>query len=383
MTKDVETATRAERMFVFKELEGPNGGPGRTISFADVDIRPRSYAELADASPNQPITIPLEMYNGRILHTDIDGVNLGTVDHLSTTLESRFTSRAIGLVRGGWLPSSLAATKAGSTMLVDRNVLTEIVSRFESGVKKGREPDFLDLFEGEPIRISPLLCALEGNSRSIPDPDQAKAQIDEAVRKLRRALPRSEIVVGAKSLQGVLGVIEDTRASLGRKQAMLVELAPMLCAPTSRGNVAIRLANVIEAADRFDLPRKSLLLLAIASSIAVPNGRSPAFTLLNLRPRYSAEDAYNALSDLRSLEILINLFGLFPNDIIQLCTADRDLALLWCGMQASNFQAVGRGVTFDIAPIEALLPRGALEIWHAAVAPINPPVEPPERIPHT
>ena len=307
MTSDVETAPRAGGTFRFTETDGPNGGPGRTISFADVDIQPRNYMELVEASPNLPITIPLDMYNGQILHTNFDGVAPGEMVHIKTILQSRFTSRAIGLVKGGWLPSALATTKANSIILVDRNVVTEIVSRFESGVKKGREPDFLDLFEDSHISINPLLCALEGNSRRIPYPDEARAQIDEAVRKLGRALPKAEIVVGAKSLEGVLGLIEDTRASFSRKIAMLLELAPTLCAPTSRKNVAARIATVIEAADRFDVSRKSLLVLAIASSIAVPNGCSPTFTLLNLRPCYSSEDAYNALSDLRSLEILIHL----------------------------------------------------------------------------
>ncbi|CAH2399258.1 hypothetical protein [Mesorhizobium escarrei] len=257
MTSDVETAPRAGGTFLFKESEGPNGGPGRTISFAGVDIQPRSYAELAAASSNLPITIQLDMYNGEILHTDFNGVDPGTVVHVSTTLESRFTSRAIGLVKGGWLPSALATIKADSIILVDRNVVTEIVSRFESGVKKGREPDFLDLFEDSPIRINPMLCALEGNSRRMPDPHETKAQIDEAVNKLRRALPKAEIVVGAKSLEGVLGLIENTRASFSRKNAMLLELAPTLCAPTSRKDVAARIASVIEAADRFDVSRKS------------------------------------------------------------------------------------------------------------------------------
>lgn len=367
MDRTNDNASFAGNAFVFRELEGPDGGPGRTIAFTDVDIRPRDYAELAAASSDKPVTITLEMYNGRILHTDLEGVDPGKVAHLTSVLESPFTSRAIGLVRGGWLPSALAATKAGTTILVDRNVITEIVGRFAGGVKRGRQPDFLDLFGDQPVRINPLLYALEGNSRRIPDPVQAKAQIDEAVMKLRRALPMAEIIVGSASLQGTLGLIEDSRASFGRKQAMLLDLAPTICAPTARRNIEARLATVIDAADRFDVPRQSLIVLAIASSIAVPNGRSPAFRLLNLRPGYCADDAYNALCDLRSLEILIHLFGLFPGEVVQLCTADRDLALLWCGVQASNFKVATRGVTFDMEPVEALLPGEAGDIWRTAV----------------
>lgn len=183
------------------------------------------------------------------------------------------------------------------------------------------------------------------------------------------------------SLQGVLGLIEDTRESFQRKQDLLIELAPMLCAPTGRKNVPARIESVVRAADRFQVPRKSLLILALISSIAVPNGRSPAFTLLNLRPRYTPEDAYNALSDLRSLEILICLYAMFPHEPIQLCTADRDLALMWCGIQASNFQLGPRGATFDMSPVQALLPGAALELWHAAVASLSRSSEPLEQGP--
>ena len=108
---------------------------------------------------------------------------------------------------------------------------------------------------------------------------------------------------------------------------------------------------MIEAADQFDVSRKSPLVLAIARSIAVPNGCSSTFSLLTLRPGYPGDDAYNDPSDLRSLRIFIHLLALSPDEIIQLCTADRDLALRWCGIQAFDFQVVGRGVAFDIAPV--------------------------------
>lgn len=155
MSTNAASISTDGRIFVFKELEGPEGGPGRTIGFTDADIVPRGFHELVAASPDRPLTISLEMYNGRILQTDIADIDQGGFARISATLESPFTSRAIGLVRGGWLPSPLAATKPGSTMLVDRNVVTEIVSRFEGGRTKGREPDFLDLFDNDPIRINP------------------------------------------------------------------------------------------------------------------------------------------------------------------------------------------------------------------------------------
>jgi hypothetical protein len=99
------------------------------------------------------------------------------------------------------------------------------------------------------------------------------------------------------------------------------------------------------------------VVLAALSAVFVVNGASPAKKLLNFKPCYREDDAYNGLVDLRSLEMLIHLFGLFPNEPAMLCTADRDLALFWTGIRASNFGRNGGAATFKLAPIEELLPR--------------------------
>lgn len=350
-------------MFVFKELKHPDGGPGRTIGFTDVDIRPRGYAELASARLHKSVTIPLEMYNGKIVDTDVEGIDRSKYAHLTAVLESPFTSRAIGLVRGGWLPSSLAAYRAGSVVLVDRNVVTEIVRRFEKGVNVVDEPDFLDIFADEPIRINPLLYAMEGNTRAIPGPELVRQQLGEVVAKLESALPKAILMVGPDSLAGVLGLIEESRASMGRKEQFLLDLAPRLRSPTARRHLDARWADILQAADTCGVPRNSLVVLAALSAAAVPNGLSPAKRLLKLGSRYNSQDAYNALADLRSLEVLIHVFGFFPAEHVQLCTADRSLALFWCGIQVTHFERDGDAIRYSITPVPELLPPGLVNRW--------------------
>lgn len=65
--------------------------------------------------------------------------------------------------------------------------------------------------------------------------------------------------------------------------------------------------------------------------------------------------AYNALADLRSLEVLMHLFALFPNERLLLCTGDKDLALFWAGIRASDFNWRGY-LEVKFSPVEALLP---------------------------
>lgn len=352
-----------DHVFVVKELEGPNGGPPRTIAFTDVDIRPLSYDQLATTKLHQSVTVPLEMSNGRVVDTDIDGVDTSRYANFRMTLESPFTSKAISLVRGGWLPSGLAAHRAKTIVLVDRNVVTEIVSRFAGGSRRGREPDFLDIFGDQHVRINPLLYAMEGNTRCEPGPELVAAQLEEVTVKLRSALPKARLQVGPGSTKGILGLIKDTRAGMERRTAFLTRLAPALKSPVGHRLRDRRWNEVLEAARECAVPLNSLVVLAALSTVAVPGGASPAKALLKFKHGYNETDAYNALADLRSLEVLTHLLALFPDEIVQLCTADRNLALFWTGIRASNFVRTGTGVSFDLDPIDRLLPGDTQGRW--------------------
>lgn len=354
------------RMFVYKEQERPGGGALRTIAFTDVDIRPRTYEELASAKLHAGITIPLEMYNGRIVETDVEGIDTSKYAHIAATLVSPFTAKAIGLVRGGWLPSALAATRETAVILPDRNIITEIAGRFDGGQKVGRDPDFLDLFEDDPVRINPMLFAMEGNGRTLPTPEAARAQLEEAVAKLRQALPAATLMVGPGSIDGLLGVIEDVRPGIARKQAFLRHVAPILAAPVARRDVDRRWQEILEAAKDFGVVQASLVVLVVLSTIVNP-ARCAAKSLLKFHAGYSDADAYNALSDLQALDVLLYCLAFFPEMHTQLCTADRNLALFWVGAGASDIAREGGGIRFTMRPHDAVLPEGYAQRWAAEV----------------
>jgi hypothetical protein len=350
------------RMFVYKEQERPGGGPLRTIAFTNVDIMPRTYEELASAKLHAGITIPLEMYNGRIVETNVEGIDTNKYAHITATLVSPFTSKAIGLVRGGWLPSALAATRESAVILPDRNIITEIAGRFDGGKRVGRDPDFLDLFEDDPVRINPMLYAMEGNGRVLPAPEAARAQLEEAVEKLGRALPQATLMVGPGSIEGLLGLIEDVRPGMARKQAFLRHVAPILAAPVARHQVDRRWQEVLTAAKDFGVTNASLVVLAVLSTL-VNQGRCAAKSLLKFHDTYSEADAYNALSDLQALDLLLYCLAFFPDTHTQLCTADRNLALFWVGAGASDIVRDGNGIHFTLTPHEAILPKVYAERW--------------------
>jgi hypothetical protein len=354
-------------MFIYKEQEQPDGRPPRTIAFTDVDVRPRTYEELASTKLHAGITIQLEMYNGRIVHTDVEGIDPSQYAHITATLVSPFTSKAIGLVRGGWLPSALAATRETAVILPDRNIISEIAGRFDDGTKVNRASDFLDLFEGDPVRINPMLFALEGNGRAVPTPDVARDQLQEAIAKLRKALPAATLMVGPGSIDGLLGLIEDVRPGMARKQAFLRSVAPVLAAPVARRHVDKLWEEILAAAQDCGVVQASLVVLAVLSALVNP-GRSVAKSLLKFHAAYSDADAYNALSDLQALDLLLYCLAFFPEMQTQLCTADRNLALFWVGAGVSDIHRNGDGISFTMGPNDAILPEIYAERWAAQLA---------------
>lgn len=251
-------------------------------------------------------------------------------------------------------------------ILPDRNIISEIAGRFENGKKNGRTPDFLDLFEDEPVHVNPLLYAIEGNCRTLPDPTMARIQLEEVVAKLGRALPKAVLMIGPQSLTGLLGLIEDTRPGLARMQAFLRKVAPALAAPVARVNIERRWREVLDAADACGVSFASLVVLATLSTLVNP-GKCAAKKLLKFHAGYSDADAYNALCDLRSLDLLIHCLAFFPEHDTQLCTADRNLALFWTGVDVTNISRNGHGISFTMTPHEALLPGSYGERWADAI----------------
>ncbi|OSI68569.1 hypothetical protein BSZ22_20590 [Bradyrhizobium canariense] len=259
----------------------------------------------------------------------------------------------------------MAADVPDVVILLDRNVVSEIVERFEDGKRIGSRSEFLDLLADKSVRLNPVLFAMEGNVRAMPTRELVRQQLDEVAAKLRKALPQAQLVLGSDSLRGALGLIDESRQGFERKQAFLMRIAPALAAPVGRKNVPARSAEIMAAANACGVARSSLVVLAALSSAVVPNGQSPAKRVLKFKAGYAEEDAYNALVDLRALEMLIYLFSWFPSVPTTFFTADRNLALLWSGLRASDFEARGRGVRCSLSPVEQLLPGAYANQWRS------------------
>ncbi|MGY4512112.1 hypothetical protein [Bradyrhizobium sp. USDA 3650] len=330
---------------------------GRTIEFDDAEFEPLGFKDLTPLKATQPVTIKLKGRGmPKVLPALTEADEAGRAN-FSMTLQSHFAASAIGLVKGGWLPSSLAV-HADTIVFPDRCIFAQIEGRFAS--KKPRsvvQPDFLDLFADSTVRINPMLFVMEGNMRRMPTEMEARSQLTAAVTKLRSALPKAILISATEAgLKGALGLLAEATVNLEQKQDFLIEVAPVLSAPIAKRSISKVWSEIISAARSRGLRPGSLTVLAALSTVLMPQGKSPARKLCKFSRNYSRDDAYNVLADLRSLEMLVQLFAVFPEQRAMLCTADRALALFWTGLRPFAFGHQNGTVSFEFDPT-VLLPN--------------------------
>ena len=349
----------SERVITYQEVDESGAPTGRSATFADLKVRGLGYADLIGHTLGTPLTMPLRLANARVVESNLEVLCLEAQGAISAVLNSPYSSRTLGLVRDGWLPSGIAF-KDSMIVLPDRCVFTELAGRFRAGEKtKLEDKDFLDFLTGRPVRINPLLYVLEGNLKRNPDYASIEHQFEVATEIINAALPLAQIVPSGRGcLEGVKGLIRDSEASMARKQEFLMCLAPRLRAPIAARRVSEVWDDVLSTAKACGVPARSLVVLAALSAVCVPNGKSPAKGLLKFNvSKYTVEDAYNALADLRSLELLMHLFAAFPDEETLLCTGDKDLVLFWAGIRPSEFVMVNGVFSVKFSPVEELLPN--------------------------
>lgn len=366
-SQTVSITGRASGGFIFtlKDDENPDGGEPRILSFTDFQIAPLGYDKLAKTNPDRAVTLPLEIYNATIIPSEQHDIPAGGYAKFSTTIETLFTLKHVSLVKGGWLPSGMAATQNGAIILLDRNMVTEIKGRFVNGSTVGRTPDFIDMFANAPICLNCLPFALEGNGRQMPDAVLAQAQLNEAREKMLAALPEAQLPNPEKSLRGLLGLLEDVTPVFKCEQTFLKAVAPRLATQVASRDVDRRWDEARTLAREHNVKSSSLALLAVLSVIANPKP-CPARKMLKFKKGYVDADAYNALSDLNFMKIMLYCIAMFPDAAPQFCTGDRNMALFWVGLNAHKIanNAEGKGITYRLDLHPEILPPKLAARWN-------------------
>jgi hypothetical protein len=307
----------------------------------------------------EPITFPLRVRGARVASTEFEHLHTAEKLNLEAELQSHLGSTVLGLVKGGWLPSGLVLDE-DTLLLLDRCTVAALRSRFIGGQPRaGVPPDFLDFARDKALKINPMLYAMEGISgTSNPDAEELSALYDRAALKIGEALPQAVMFPSKDdALKGVLGLLRDQMRGFTARQRFLTKAAPLLATPVARKRLPELWHQLLELADRHGISRASMLVCALISASAAHPAMNPAMGILKPRRQYTEKNAFNALADLRALDLLIAAGTDFPDKRVALLTEDKALALYWVGMQTHSHRRDGTSIHYAMNPHTAMFAR--------------------------
>ncbi|MGM9480286.1 hypothetical protein ACS5PN_03740 [Roseateles sp. NT4] len=327
------------------------------------------FAALAERTLGRASPLTLKLLGAEVVESSMDEVPKGDSGTWDTTFSTDLTMRHIGLVRGGWLPAGLAL-EAGSVIMIDRCTLTDLKGRFKQGASGQAGRDFVDWLNDPDARLNPVLLALEGNQREFPSRADIQAQMQEHIAHLRQLLPKATVIGDAPDvMEAITTFAQEQQAPSERTIQFLLATAPLLRHQVSRERLPWVLREIACTALRCGLALTDLVVVCAISAAAVNKGRNSAKHALKFtQPNYTRQDAFNAMADLRGLKSFASLLGLVPNERPMLCTSDKDLALVWVGLNLSQFEFGNGPPAVKAQPVDAFLPRAAGLIFQQLVA---------------
>ena len=269
--------------------------------------------------------------------------------------EFRYRKRVpfYGLVPGGVLPSVFLPH---GVLLLDRNVIR--ACNVPLGHPDARRQSWwFETLNREENFLNPFMDAFEGRSRRTPDFDEFASLVQEASASMHARLPKASLII--------LGEVElrrlyEFRRSFDRRQGsesrFLVNAAPLLANRAAKSALDGKRSEVRKLASNCGLDGSSLVVIAALATLY----ESPSATgnLLKFKPGYSEADAYNAIADLRQLELFAG--SLASPQSFTLLSNDASLALFWCGLRVEHVE-LGASTQISFSPHPDLFPRLPME----------------------
>lgn len=255
--------------------------------------------------------------------------------HLSVTLEHELT--IFGLVIGGHFPLMLLS---GRTILLDRNIVSLLKSLARSDRSNADAHRYWLTYLDDPsIKVNVGLCAMEGRFGRSTSFSEFFDEHDEVCSALRALLPRANVLSYAPEIRhSVYDVQVELQDRYQAECAFLMATAPSIAERHSDDHIRKIELQLLENASRLKLKVRSLVVLAcLACLYEAKDGATPSSARAVLKPKqiYDATQAHNAVSDLRSLELLVSTSAI-GRETVALCTADRGLATFWCELGVRN-----------------------------------------------
>jgi hypothetical protein len=327
---------------------------GRSVDIAPQSVQPLTLDDLLPLSdePNGPLA-----FRFTACTPASDGAQQDALRCFQFSVEFCEPPRIYALVVGGWLPPPFVMPPR---FLIDRNIAMILRQQAGSRTQIGH-PElnwWMDLLSGGDVWFNPLPCALENRERRTPTLDEFHREFDKVSRELRERFPGAHITTYEKPhLEAAYQLVTNLRRRMSKEEDFLINIAPLIMSPVPPRCLA-GLGRKIFRTAASNLGADSLLAVVAALSCAF-TGDEQSLGRLILKPshKYSKADAFNALSDLRLIELAAASQGLQEVDAFSLCTRDRGLALFWCATRPRFNAWRGDVPSFTLDIDQRLFPR--------------------------
>ncbi|BDU70745.1 hypothetical protein GETHOR_28460 [Geothrix oryzae] len=260
---------------------------------------------------------------------------------------------------GGWLPLPFSSA---NIILVDRCITAAISKLINRPDRKDLEAErwWLSYLNNSRYQLNSFIQASEGQYGRIPSYDEFSTALNSTNILLSKSLPEAHVFWhNHDEYPRLYEVITAIAPRHQREVDFLVEVSPILSARVSERNTNRVESQILELASKYNILKNSLVLFAALSCLYEPqDGSEPRIGRGVLKPKgsYSHQQAYNALSDIRSLEYLAAGSGLFGTSV-GLCTRDKYLAAFWTYLNIHNPQWSEDRFSAKITPKPELFPR--------------------------
>lgn len=290
----------------------------------------------------------------------INGKHQPTRATVRTTVTFGKRPVIFSLVKGGWLPLPLAIPPR---FLVDRNVVIALrkIRLGQLALEEQEIKWWLQFFEQGSAIFNPLPYAFEAGHRRKPTMEEFVAAYDEGVAELSRSFPKCEVVsYQSVNYQGAYAQLEAFDERNAAETEFLRRTCELVADRVPRRKESEALKRIVDAADGVGVPRASLAVLGVISCLFEDlHGAAPLIGRKIIKPRkqYSAADAFNALNDLRHIELAVAGQAYFGDHAFYLCTRDRPIAMLWCALSPRGTSPAGGALEFTFDLTRDLVPR--------------------------
>lgn len=261
---------------------------------------------------------------------------------------------------GGWLPVPFVSPQH---FLLDRNV----VANFRKLRENQRFTDWkaykywIEFFErGTPL-FNPLPYAFEGRKRRILSFEEFVQAWEQGVKEVEETFPQSRVVRYAPVHHNMAYTqLQAMHANTRGEIEFFCEVSAFLFAPMADAKIHSGAERIIETAERFNVDRQSLaVVVALSCLFEDPRSGTTSIGRKILKPRqaYTAADAYNAISDLRHIELAAFGHAWVTEGRFALCTSDKAVASLWCALGIRDVVATATGAEYTFDFSAELFPR--------------------------